>query len=383
MFLRLKTGGWRAKKPMTAEIRDILRGHGLRPPERLTVAITGVCNLKCSHCWVKAGSSSSPVHVPTETLCRIIEEFAEIGGEEVCFTGGEPLCHPDWLEFIQLAYTKGFPTVGVQTNGMLLRNEDVAALNRLNFRGLSIQISLDGATSRTHDLVRGEGAFKGALEGIQRLVKGGLGKNISISFTEMRHNLEEFPVVLELAASMGINSVTAGGLVVYGRAAEGSLVGPPRKDQYLEILHRYEAEAHFRELYDGMGNMAALEWLKEGDSPTDCCTFVQNTYVTPSGVLYPCVLCHVDEYSVSGVFEKGLAQAFVEGIPLWSGLLQISRSRVGTIEECVECAGRTACAGGCMGRSWGTYGDLLAADDRCELRRTVYDMRRPKPALFS
>jgi len=28
-----------------------------------------------------------------------------------------------------------------------------------------------------------------------------------------------------------------------------------------------------------------------------------------------------------------------------------------------------------MGRAWGAFGDLLAPDDRCEVRRTVYSSR--------
>jgi hypothetical protein len=38
----------------------------------------------------------------------------------------------------------------------------------------------------------------------------------------------------------------------------------------------------------------------------------------------------------------------------------------------LNCPGRLVCGGGCMGRAWGSRGSLLAADDRCELRRTIY-----------
>ena len=357
---------------MTAVAKmGILLREGVRPPKTLTLAVTGACNLKCVHCWVEAGVGSSAPHVPTQTLRRLIGEYAAIG-EGLRITGGEPLCHPDWLELVRFARSCGFGSVSLQTNAMLFTDAQVAALGELDFPGLTIQISLDGATAASHDLVRGEGAFAGALAGIGRLVRGGLGRRISLFLTEMRHNLEEIPALLELADGLGIDAVVTGSLVLCGRAAEESPAAPPGQDAYLRLLHRYDTEPRFRELYERIGKVAALEWRKGEAVRTQCCTFVENPYLTPQGRLYPCVLCHADGFSVSGVFEKSLANAFAEGAPLWATLLRMSRCRTAAIQECQECPGRQTCAGGCMGRAWGSRGDLMAADDRCDLRRTIY-----------
>jgi radical SAM protein with 4Fe4S-binding SPASM domain len=298
-----------------------------------------------------------------------------LGGEGVRITGGEPLSHPGWLDLLRFACETGFRTVAIQTNAILIRDEHVAALKDLKCPGLSLQISLDGACAQTHDMVRGKDAFKKALEGIHRLTDGGLAPRIAIFFTEMRHNLEEIPALLELADSLGIGSVATGSLVLCGRAAKESLLAPPDPDQYMRLLKRYETDPRFRVLYEKIGTTAPLEWQK-GDAPrTECCTFVENPYLTPGGRLYPCVLCHADGFAVNGVFDKGLAAAFTEGAPLWSSLLRTSHSRAGSIEECRECPGLSDCAGGCMGRAWGSCGDFLAADDRCELRRAIYQRK--------
>jgi len=345
---------------------------GLRPPGMLTLAVTGACNLVCSHCWVRAGEVSSHAHVPLRTLRQLVEEFAAIGGQGVRITGGEPLCHPHLLDMLQHSCSLGFKTVALQTNAMLLRDEHVAALRELDYPGLSIQVSLDGATAQSHDLVRGEGAFSGALQGIVRLVQGGLAGRVSVFFTEMRHNIGEIPELLALADEMCIGSVVTGAMVKCGRASESALLAPPEVKQYLDLLERYDRDARFRELYRKIGTVAALEW-RAGDAVRQgSCTFVENPYLTPSGRLYPCLLCHCDEFSVSGVFEKGLTAALAEGTPLWSSLLRISRSRSDVIEECRDCLGKQSCAGGCMGRAWGSCGNLLAADDRCEARRAIY-----------
>lgn len=362
----------------TADTFEILRQAGLHPPKMLTFSITAACNLTCRHCWVEAASASSSLHVPGKALRRLIGEYKELGGEGMRITGGEPLSHPAWLDLLRFACGLGFGSVAMQTNAMLFKDKDVAALQGLNCPGLSLQISLDGATAATHDLVRGDGAFQGVMQGIRRLSEGGLSRHISLFFTEMRHNLEEIPALLELADSFGISSVATGALVLCGRAGNDSLVAPPNQDQYGTLLHRYETEPRFRALYDEIGNTAALEWLK-GDAPrTECCTFVENPYLTPGGDLYPCVLCHADGFAVTGVFAKSLADAFAEGAPLWSALLKTSRRRSDAIQECRDCPGQSDCAGGCMGRAWGSRGDLLAADDRCELRRNIYQKKNSR-----
>jgi radical SAM protein with 4Fe4S-binding SPASM domain len=355
-----------------SEVLQQLDLAGLRPPGMLTLAITGTCNLTCCHCWVRAGEATSHAHVPLRTVRRLMEEFAAIGGEGVRITGGEPLCHPHWLDIVQFSRSLGFKTVVLQTNAMLLRDEHLAPLRELDFPGLSIQVSLDGVSPRTHDLVRGEGAFSGALGGIEKLVQEGLGQRISIFFTEMRHNLAEIPELLDFADRMGIGSVSTGSMVLCGRASETSLVAPPEVKQYLDLLERHDRDVHFRELYKKIGTVAALEWQAGDAVRHECCTFIENPYLTSSGRIYPCLLCHADEYSVTGVFEKGLVAALAEGAPLWSSLLRISRRRADEIPECLDCPGKQFCAGGCMGRAWGSCGNLLAADDRCKARRAIY-----------
>lgn len=356
----------------TSEVLNQLDLAGLRPPGILTLAITGACNLMCAHCWVSAGEKTSHKHVPLETLRRLVEEFAAIGGEGIRITGGEPLCHPHWLDILQYSCSMGFKRVILQTNAMLFNNEHLVALRKLDFPGLTIQVSMDGVTEKTHDLVRGKYTYNEVLSGIMKLVHGGLARRVSIFFTEMRHNLHEIPRLLDFAEKIGINSVSTGAMVLCGRASETLLLSPPAPEQYLSLLEHYDSDFNFRELYRKIGTVSALEWRTNDTVRQDCCIFISNPYVTPSGRLYPCLLCHVDEFSVTEVFGKGLADAFAEGVPLWSSLLHTSRNRAEALPECLDCPGNSLCAGGCMGRAWGSCGDLLATDDRCAARRSIY-----------
>jgi MoaA/NifB/PqqE/SkfB family radical SAM enzyme len=350
-----------------------LKSAGVEPPRMLTVAVTNRCNLECAHCLVDSGPLAGDGDVPIATLQRLVRDLAELGGDAIWLTGGEPLRHPDWREIVAACCGQpGIASVGIQTNGVLLRDDEVHALRGLRFDGLRIQVSLDGASAQTHDRVRGRGTFSRALDGITRLAAAGLGGAVTIAFTEMSHNMEDLPALLELVDALDLRGLVAGTLVRHGRASADE-VGPPTSDQYRALLGRYAADPRFRALCDARGRIAALEWLKGRASPgEDCCRLAEHPYLTAGGALYPSALYRADEYAVQGALERPLGESLLEALPRWASLVDLSRRRVGALDACRGCEGIVHCAGGCVGRALAAFGDPWAVEDRCELRQAVY-----------
>ncbi|WP_020676764.1 radical SAM protein [Geopsychrobacter electrodiphilus] len=348
---------------------DQLKHAGLSLPETLTLAITSACNLSCAHCWVEAGESQPPP-VPGVVLRSLLRDFSRLGGSGLRLTGGEPLLHPDWLDLLGYAAELGLSRLILQSNGILFRAQDVTALKRLDLKHLQIQISLDGVNATTHDLVRGTGAYARTMRGIELLCAQGLGENIALFFTEMRHNLHELPELFLVADRLGVGSLSSGTLVRCGRARDDEVIAPPDPEQYLPLVEKYAEDSEFQQLYARLGRVAALEW-SHCESSQRGCTFIKNPYLTATGVLYPCLMCHAEEYSVLGLFEKGLDLALREGAPLWSRLQQLSQGRATALPACQNCSLRQSCAAGCMGRAWGSFGAFLATDDRCQQRQAV------------
>lgn len=366
------------KKTLTAaQLRQALRQAGLQPPRVLTLAITGTCNLSCGHCWVESGPGALAA-MPAAAIFRLLREFAALGGAGIRITGGEPLCHPAWLESLRLARDLGFAQLALQTNATLLDSDAVAKLAALAAPSLAIQVSLEGACAASHDQIRGKGSFAATLAGLERLVAAGLGSRTTLAFTEMRHNLSEFPDLLQLAEKLGVAAVIAGTLVTGGRAAEEATgAGAPATiDQYLQLLDRYLREPEFRERYRKLGNLTALEWWRGEPAGTGCCRFIEQPYLTPAGQLYPCLMCHARDYGVSGVLETSLVAALTEGIGLWRSLQTHCRQRPHTLSACQVCPEKEACAAGCPGRALGSSGKLQAVDDRCALRQAIAARRR-------
>jgi MoaA/NifB/PqqE/SkfB family radical SAM enzyme len=119
---------------------------------------------------------------------------------------GEPLMAGPFWEIIDRLKGKKRPLVQFSTNGLLLTQENVDRLARAPM-GL-IMISLDAATPETYQDIRG-GNFATALAGIQRLVaRFPRDTDIAMTFVLMRRNIEEASAFVELAARLGVRTVS-------------------------------------------------------------------------------------------------------------------------------------------------------------------------------
>ena len=362
------------------EVLDAITRAGLRSPRSVTLMITGGCNLSCLHCWPESRSCGTASPVPTDTLKRLIGEFALVGVEAVCLTGGEPLTHPEWFEILYFSCRQtGFKKVSFQTNATLLNETDIKAIQSINFEGLSVQVSLEGATPQTHDRVRGSGSFERAFQGLKLLAEGGLGKQTQVAFTEMEHNFTELPLLLEMVDVLGIGRLVSGTLVMGGRATQTDQLAPPTPSQYRDLLDLFHSDTQFRSRYKKIGNIAALEWLTGRSYPTsESCICIETPYINADGEMYPCLMLPIEKYGVQGVHHRPLEEVLTEGALLWAELPELNLRRSVELEACKECTGKVHCAGGCMGRAYAATGDFMSVEDRCALRKSVYLWKAPQ-----
>jgi radical SAM protein with 4Fe4S-binding SPASM domain len=367
-----------AQMPTEAQLLHRLIRAGLKAPRRVIVAITNRCNLRCGHCWPESGPEDDAPVVAKADLVRLIDAMVALGATRITLTGGEPLTHPDWSDL--LAYACASPDIEevcLQTNAILIGPEEAQILSRIGDAGkLVIQTSLEGASDPVHDRVRGKGSFDQTMRGLQRLVARGLADRICVTFTEMVHNFEAIPELMALIEKMGIRRFVTGTLVAGGRAETSMGMGPPTADQYAWLVARYQTDTAFRERYDRMGNIAALEWYLAASPHADlCCSFIETPYVTADGRFYPCVMLQDEAVAAAGVYEASLTAVLAEKITAWSRLQEIKLARLSQLDGCRQCPAYAACGAGCMGRAVAAYGDYYAAEDRCGLRQAVHRCR--------
>ncbi len=161
--------------------------------------ITRNCNLSCIHCRASATCGPYEGELDTKTCLRIIEEIAAVGNPIVILTGGEPLLRRDIFEIARYGTERGLRMV-MAPNGTLITREVAEKLAAAGIKRISV--SLDGATAASHDAFRGvEGAFDGALRGIEMAKRAGIEFQINTTIT--RQNLDEIAKIQQLATTLG------------------------------------------------------------------------------------------------------------------------------------------------------------------------------------
>ena len=157
------------------------------------------CNLACVHCRASATMGPYENELSTDESFRLLEQIAEVAKPIIILTGGEPLLREDIFDIASYGTKLGLRMV-MALNGTLLT---VPVAEKLVASGIKrLSISLDGASADSHDRFRKvDGAFEGALAGVEAAKKAGLEFQINTTIT--KSNLEEIPRIHGLTVEIG------------------------------------------------------------------------------------------------------------------------------------------------------------------------------------
>ncbi len=173
---------------------------GLAPEFRYAkIKPTNNCNSKCITCtyW----ETKYENELTLNEIYNSLSVLAELGVEEVMFTGGEPTMRKDLVFMVSEARRIGFKGIGITTNSLSLKENKI---NALLAAGLTeVVLSLEGCD--THDEIRGvsENAKKvfQNLTYLSYLQDTGVYPDIQIKIatTVMNRTLSQILNVVELA----------------------------------------------------------------------------------------------------------------------------------------------------------------------------------------
>ncbi len=338
--------------------------------------VTGLCNLRCKHCYSNAGRPA-PGELDTERALEVIERLSGWNVPGLAFSGGEPLMRDDFFELAEASADEGMFTA-LATNGTLI-DRDTA--ERLEAAGVEyVEISLDGADPETHDRFRGvKGAWERAVEGIRHCVETDM--MTVIAFTVHRNNVNEIPRLLDLAEDLGVDGVAVFNFIPTGQGRfRRELDLPPELRE--EVLRTLVREASDRDIliYSTAPQMArvSLEMNEAGDSEIlygthfayagksrwieplleflgGCGAGRFLMAIRPNGDVQPCVFLPV---KVGNILEDDPEDLWDHEV-FWA-----CRDRDGLKDPCGECEFRYVC-GGCRARAYAITGDVRGPDPGC------------------
>jgi len=220
--------------------------------------INSECNLGCLHCCEEAGQSM-PDEMDREEVFNFLQQIVDLNIPYVAFSGGEPLLHPHFFEMCEFLRRNNV-SLKVETNGEFIDERIAEKLGTLKFR--SVQISLDGATAKTHEKLRLSGDWEKAVAACRYLVKKGV--NTEIVFVPTKFNIHETGALIDFAYSLGAYGVYTGKIMRIGRAAKNWDILCPSDEEYkvfFKVLNERQAQ------YDGKMNPVRSKTPKASASP--------------------------------------------------------------------------------------------------------------------
>ena len=335
------------------EIALSVRETGLSAPITVTWEVTNRCNLRCTHCLSSSGPEADVRgDLSLAEAKAVIDQLAAAKVFQIHFGGGEPFVYPGFLDLLKHAQSRGLCCLCISTNGSLLDEERIRALEALG--GVYLQISLDGATPEACDSVRGRGAWHKAVAALERLQ----GRNIvrTVNFVYTRGNAGQVDAMLELARRYDA-TLRVTRLKPSGRGAESYQQLRPTQDQ-LASLHQWLGQ-HLEVLTgDTFFHLNAF-----GGKPLPgfqfCGAARLTCLITPNGDVFPCAFTQT-EFFRAGNLRQTAFQEIWSASPVFNGVFRKRQEGA-----CSTCTAYDGCGGGCPAVKHALTGRLDLPDPDC------------------
>ena len=135
-------------------------------PASTVVELTLKCNMKCIHCGSAAGIQRKN-ELSTEEWINVFKDLADLDCKLVTLMGGEPFLKDGWYEIAQEIKNLGMD-VTFMSNGFFINDKIIRKLRKIE--PYAVTISIDGASSFTHDKIRGiDGSFNKCISSLNSL----------------------------------------------------------------------------------------------------------------------------------------------------------------------------------------------------------------------
>jgi len=168
----------------------------------LHIEITSRCNERCLHCYIPHEEKTRDIK--PELFYRVLQQCKEMGVLNVTLSGGEPMLHKEFIQFLNRCNKLNF-SVNVLSNLTLL-TKDILEEMKANPL-LSVQVSLYSMDSSIHDEIT---CLKGSFENTMRNISLLVGNEIPVQINcpIMKQNMNSYLGVRDWARKQDLQVST-------------------------------------------------------------------------------------------------------------------------------------------------------------------------------
>lgn len=247
------------------------------------------CNLSCIHCYINPEQHGTAT-LDITTIKNWMGLFSKKAPQtNIIFLGGEPTLHPDLHLAVKSARQMRFKSITIDTNGYLFHD----ILNKISCDDVDfISFSLDGATQKTNDALRGVGSYDTVMKGIKQARDKGF--SCSMIYTVSDKNIHEIKHMPELINTLGIKRFFIQVIGMRGKSSkdilQSNLSSPPNqvtKDIWLSTI----PEVANKTASQGVIVTYPKVFLNTAESFQCAGNVAENYFIFPNGRVYQCPIC--------------------------------------------------------------------------------------------
>jgi radical SAM protein with 4Fe4S-binding SPASM domain len=170
-------------------------------PRTVYIELEYGCNIRCSYCYIgEELNFRKRVVPPAADWVRVLGILHDWGAQEIILLGGEPTMHPDFLEVVGEISRLNFASRGLVTNGTLLDDRKIAALEAGGFwLDLTVRASTE---TRWSEVTRSRSTWARYLNGMRLLGSSSL--SLALEFDCGTKTADDLYDSVALAVSFGI-----------------------------------------------------------------------------------------------------------------------------------------------------------------------------------
>ena len=332
----------------------------------LHLYLTKTCNLSCIHCYNDADSQKYE-ELSFEQLKEVVDYFAP-HVINYSFSGGEPMVSPHFFplaEYIKNTYPD--KSLTLYSNGTLINSIDIA--NHISELFNEVQISLDGASAKTVDRVRGKDAFKRIIRGLKFLANTDKKiEELAVSICLFKFNIDDLSEHLldlldDIDPEKKIKSIRFSNIEEEGR---GKLEMQYEKtDENIQKIVLLQKKINFsgRRIWERYQEQVLRNYFcfnkgkKRRVSTT--CSFGQTLALDSNGDIYPCAIKKGD-INMGNFFDKEFRNNL---FATWKEYFY--NHTVDKMDKCSDCDIKYYCCAGCRIKNKKTTGyyNIAPCDD--------------------
>ncbi|MDR1468678.1 MAG: radical SAM protein [Spirochaetaceae bacterium] len=295
------------------------------------IELSSRCNERCVHCYIPHENKVNDID--PALFYDVLDQCREMGLLSLTLSGGEPLLHRHFLDFLRRAKDYDF-SINVLSNLTLLNNEIIAEMKASRLS--SVQVSLYSMKPDVHDAITGlPGSFRKTRDAILRLIENDI--PLQISCPTMKQNKNDYGGVLAWAHEHKCRAVTDYIMMArYDRTTDNLDNRLSLEEVETVINDIIEHDADYRREVSGADFEARDQRDRSGDIVCGVC--VSSLCMVANGNVYPCagwqdyVCGNVRETPLRAIWDHSPKVRFLRGL----------RNR--DFPKCAVCEDRGFCA---------------------------------------